>query len=499
MKTHIQTETLATLSQLITGNTENTTVTNITDKIEQIAESKKAKIKAAVPITQKKSLDLTGLVYYDASSKEYLYKNERKIWRAYGDAAIKRILKFLGFRASIPKDENGTPTDKLSDVDYALIELQDKHDVDYHGKLCGRSAGFYDENGTRFLVTNSPQLIEPVYGQWPIFNAFLSGLIRDNEPEYGETQWNTLHGWMQTAVIALRSGKIQQAQALAIAGKPNCGKSLLQQIITHILGGRAAKAAHFMNGRTDFNGELFEAEHLLLEDEFMSTRIHDRLQLGAAIKGMTVSTSLVSCQRKHRHPVNLPAWWRVSISLNDDPEALLVLPPLDEHIADKIILLRASCFDLPMPTDNTELKDKFWQTLIAEIPHYLHWLINEFVIPDEYSDKKRYVVATWHHPEMKQALERLSPESELLNLIVRALWRTEREEEWKGTADELRTLLLDDSRTKRDAERLIGGWAQACGTYLGRLAKKHPEYVKEARTANKREWIIYPELINGKI
>jgi len=96
----------------------------------------------------------------------------------------------------------------------------------------------------------------------------------------------------------------------------------------------------------------------------VATRITDRLRLGVAIKGMTVSTSLVSCQRKHRHPVNLPAWWRVTITLNDEPEALLVLPPLDEHIADKIILLRASRFTLPMPTDTTELRGKFWQTLV---------------------------------------------------------------------------------------------------------------------------------------
>ncbi|MFZ4764340.1 MAG: hypothetical protein ACOYMN_05255 [Roseimicrobium sp.] len=430
--------------------------------------------------------------YYDAQNKEYLHRNGRGVWRSYSEAQFKRILKSGGISGRIPKDEHGVPMASLSDVDCALLTLQDRHDVDYHGSLCGRSAGFYEENGIRFLVTNSPQFIEPVFGEWSILEAFLSGLIRDNDGEHGEAQWNTFHGWMQTAVKALRAGKIQQAQALALAGPPNCGKSLAQQIVTHILGGRAAKAAHFMNGRTDFNGELFEAEHLVLEDEFMSTRINDRLRLGAAIKGMTVSTSLVSCQRKHRHPVNLPAWWRVTITLNDEPEALLVLPPLDEHIADKIILLRASPFKLPMPTTTTDLREKFWQALVADIPAYVHWLLHEFKIPAAYSDPKRYVVATWHHPEMKSELESLSPEAELLNLIDRTLWGIARTE-WEGTADELRAALLEDDRTRRDAERLIGGWAQACGTYLGRLSKKHPARVQPARTMHSRKWIIRRE------
>ena len=71
----------------------------------------------------------------------------------------------------------------------------------------------------------------------------------------------------------------------------------------------------------------------------------------------------------------------MTISLNDDPEALLVLPPLDDHIEDKIILLRASRFDLPMPTGTTAERGAFWDQLISELPAYVHWLLNDFEIP----------------------------------------------------------------------------------------------------------------------
>ena len=125
---------------------------------------------------------------------------------------------------------------------------------------------------------------------------------------------------------------------MALAGPAGCGKSLFQSIITETLGGRVAKAARYMQGGTDFNGDLFEAEHLALEDEFMSARISDRLQLGASIKNFCVSTRKQSCHRKNRQAVTLPAWWRVSITLNDDPEAMRVLPPLDDHIQACVIV-----------------------------------------------------------------------------------------------------------------------------------------------------------------
>ncbi len=427
--------------------------------------------------------------YYDAERKEYLYCNKRGVWRSYSEGQFKKRLKQEGFSTGIPKDESGKPLKALSDADEVLLHLQDHRDIDYHGRLCGRKAGFYDENGLRFLVTDGPNLIEPMLGKWPTIKAVITGLLRDSEQTHGDAQWHTLLGWIQTSVKALREESIQQAQALAIAGPTNCGKSLLQQFITHLLGGRAAKAAHFMNGRTDFNGELFEAEHLMLEDEFMSTRIGDRLKLGAAIKNLTVSTQTASCHRKHRHPVNLPAWWRVTITLNDDPEALLVLPPLDDHIEDKIIILRASRFDLPMSTKTTEERCRFWDALISEIPAFLHWLLNHYELPESYRDPKRYVVQTWHHPEMRKALEQLSPESELLDLVDRVVFDSGTEE-WRGTASELLEELCSDARTRWEAERLLGSWPRACSTYLSRLEKKPDARVGRVRTNEKREWIL---------
>lgn len=420
-------------------------------------------------------LQLPFDAYYDSEKKEYLIRNADGRWLHQSLGQFNRRLRNSGI------------TDKVILGKIAQY-VEDHFDVKYASPLAGRGAGFYQENGIRILVTSSPLFVEPVDGEWNTLRAVLEGLLVDSEEEHGCLQWDTLLGWLKISIEALRSGRRQDGQALAIAGERDCGKSLLQHLITFMLGGRSAKGARYMMGKTDFNAELFECEHIVLEDEFMSHSITERLKLGTAIKNFTVSTQMQSCHRKGRTAVNLSPWWRVSITLNDDAEALQVLPPLDEHIADKIILLRASRFDLPMETHTPELREAFWEKLKSEIPAFIHWLLNEFEI-DEDLENRRFGIATWQHPDLRRELAELAPETRLLSLIDEALFGEMGSCEWQGTANELRRELLHRETTRKDAEKLLS-WTNAPGAYLGRLATQLPARIEFHRTATQRIWTI---------
>ncbi len=219
----------------------------------------------------------------------------------------------------------------------------------------------------------------------------------------------------------------------------------------------------------------------------MSRRLSDRLQLGAAIKAVVANESH-SCHRKYCTPITLRPFWRLTITLNDEPEALLVLPPLDDHVADKILLLRASCFPMPMPTITHDDRAKLWDTLIAELPAFLYYLLNQYAPPDELRDP-RYVVAGWHHPALAAALHELSPSAALL-VLIDTLEPWDETGEWEGAAEELRRDLLNNSNTAIDAKRLLE-WPQSCGNYLGSLARKQPARVRQHRTGDQRRWIIH--------
>jgi hypothetical protein len=426
--------------------------------------------------------------YYDSHKKEYLVRNASDRWLSLTETQFKLRLRDLGI------SENASDGQMISPAEEVLLNIQDKFDVHYAGPLSGRDAGFYEENGLRILVTSSPKIIEPKEGEptedhpfgFPIFDALLKNMFAGPN-EIWPKQAIYLFGWLQVAVRAARARKSQPGQALAFAGPVNSGKSLLQYLITEMIGGRMAKADLFLQGRTNFNSELFGAEHLMLEDENASTFHRDRMALASNIKKIAVN-KVHPCHAKHRDIINIPPWWRLTISLNDRPERLLVLPPLDEDLGEKIILLQATCAPMPMPTATVEQREKFFQTLVSELPAFLWWLENVFVIPDALVSD-RFGIREFHHPTLVTALNDISPAHTVLDMIDELKpWGTV-DSEWRGTSMQLRTLLMNNDATRRDAQRILD-WPNACGQYLGDLAKTNRDRVQDARTSTSRDWII---------
>jgi hypothetical protein len=343
----------------------------------------------------------------------------------------------------------------------------------------------------RILVTNEPRLIVPAQKDWPTLNTFITQLYGGQIEPYADAQLNVVYGWLKIAYESFRDRRWFPGQALAIAGPVESGKSLFQNLVTEIMGGRAAKAVLFLQGRTDFNGELFGAEHLILEDEAASTLYHDRKALGVNIKNIAANR-IHPCHAKHRQIVNLAPWWRLSISLNDRAERLLILPPLDEDIRDKVILLRAMPYPMPMPVETAEQKEQFWNQLMAEVPGFLWFLTQTFHITPEWA-ARRYGVVSFQHPSLLSLLEELSPSNHLLALIDLAqIWEIQ-SNIWEGTALELRAILMEHHKTSRDAVRLLS-WPNACGQYLNDLCESHPERVKFFRSKDRRWYKIYRKI-----
>jgi hypothetical protein len=348
--------------------------------------------------------------------------------------------------------------------------------------VCGRPAGYYNENGVKFLATTSPEFVEPAKVRWDHIHMILEGLF-GHDP----IQLTMFYGWIKRGAEALRSGKHQPGQALAIAGPPGSGKSLLQNLITQMLGGRAAKGGGFMKGSSDFNAHLFTAEHIMIEDEHMSTAHSARTAFGALIKNMTVSAEVQGCHGKNKTEIMLKPWWRISITLNDDAEALRILPPMDEHIKDKLILLSGKEFPMPMDTSNADKREAFWKILMSELPGFMDYVLNEFefpmelvVTPDDEKEFGRYGVTSYANQTLLDSLEELSAERQLLLIIDGVLWQGgDMGFDEDLTAAELHAKLAQ-SKFSADVRKLLE-WPGATETYLRRLKTKSPHRVQEGK------------------
>jgi hypothetical protein len=417
-------------------------------------------------------------VVYDPARKCYWIPNDRGEMIEITESALTRHLASAGF---INDRKNGN-----TQLDDELNRIQCTRDVQYAGPLAGQGVGLQEMCGQRILVTRPPRLLQPAAGESPTIEQFIIDLFDDpDHPELDQIQY--VLSWLKVSYESMLNGELRPGQLLAIAGPRDCGKSLLQALITEILGGRSAKPYRYMSGATEFNGDLFAAEHLMIEDEVAFTDIRARRHFGARIKDFTVNT-VQSCHAKNRPALSLKPFWRNTITLNDEPENLLILPPIDDSLEDKIILLRAKKARLPADIGTAQGRKNYWAQLMRELPAFLDVLVH-YQIPGALHSG-RFGVKHFQHPALMAALSELSPEERLLALIDSALEEKEHIGEWSGTATDLERMLAE-TKVAFEARRLLD-WNNAAGTYLGRLAKKHPNRVRAKRTNHTRQWTIYP-------
>ena len=420
----------------------------------------------------------TKKYYYDRHKMSYITKNKRGVYMPLTLRQLVRRLKNDGFSFKRRAGE------KLSSGDNQILYIENCNDVDYCGSLAGHKSGLYEDGGRRLLITDSPILPAPAAGCCgDLLNFFLTLL--------GNEQMYYLCAWLKIAMGSLLVGCRRPGQVIAFIGKKGHGKSLAQNIITIMFGGRSAKPYPYMTGQTPFNADLFSAEHLMVEDEASSTDGRARRKLGSFIKNIVANEE----QRLHgkgRDALMLKPFWRLTMSLNDELEDMMVLPIMDDAVLDKIMLFRTSQADIPLCASNAE-RTAFWDKLTSEIPAFIYWLLNEFVIEQPWRDN-RYGIVAYHNPEIIMELDSLSPEIKLLQLIDASSLFNERcyGSSWEGTAEELETRLVADYSPVKSAIRKLLSWNNACGSYLGKLAKKRPARVRKHRTSTERKWIITP-------
>jgi hypothetical protein len=415
-------------------------------------------------------------IFYDSNRTSFWVKNDRGAWIMVSVSDVRRRLKEKGFRSRALDDE------RVSQVDSLLTALQHSNDIDFADSLAGFQTGIYLIKGKRILVRDSPTLIEPAKGDWPL----LAGIF---ERMLGQAQQTYLFGWLKVAVEALYTFRFRVGQALVLAGPADCGKSLTQYLITLLLGGRPAMPHRYMSGLTPFNSELLGCEHLVIEDEEASTDIRARRNFGSHIKSICANQDQ-SAHAKYRNAITLTPFWRLSISVNDEPENLMILPPIDESLRDKFILLKVEKHPMPMETVTDRERQAFIATLKAELPHFLQFLF-DFKIPSHLASD-RYGITHFHHPEILEAISAMAPETRLLELIDARLFDSPAPGSWHGTAHKLeRELTSDTSCVRRQAERLLT-FHLACGTYLGRLQKRSPDRFESQHTRKGNIWTIHP-------
>lgn len=407
-------------------------------------------------------------VYYEPDRDKFWAKNHDNEWMKWTKTNLDMYLRSNWY------SQYEKSTNSLTRVEEKLLNIVMRNNVKYAGELAGFVPGLHMVCGNKVLVSRGPAIPAPKRGRWPLIHRLIEQLFGDEQRYF--------YAWMLAAFKSLQAGPpFGPGQLLAIAGPTNCGKSLLQSLITVMLGGRHCKPYAYLMGETPFNDTMIASEHLLLDDEVGKSDIRTRRAFGTKLKA-TIANQNANAHPKGGKMFNIEPFWRITMTLNDEPENLMALPPIDGDIDDKVILLKANRATMPFPSEEIPTRQAFWEALKAEVPHYLFALLKKDM-PPELADL-RFGVRAYQNPDLLFALSSLSPESKLWTLIQQSGLLDNFSKGWTGTASDLE-MALQKSPLAKQVENLLY-YPTACGYYLTRLARTMPGNVAKEELANRK-------------
>lgn len=463
----------------------------------------------------------------DCSQPEYVYDGSR-YWLENGEGEwvylngeqFKRHLKGLGVR------EDNIPGKTLTGIEYEMNKAEIENRIKWAGALAGHWSGFKQIAGNPVLVTQNPSLIDPiepaadaetvpegerseVFGEargFPVLARVLKNLLSCDV--VGERQVEVFTCYVRHTLDCLYGKFWAKSPMLAIAGEVKCGKSLLIDILAQLFAKKVGKPYDWFIGKDNFNGELLESVLLVIDDEVSDTNPKSRALLGDRCKNITAAAGgLQRIRGIQKEGIGLQPLWRIVLAVNDTPDKLMVLPPIEEDNFDKMILLKAYRREFPMASDTPEEQRIFWMKLMSELPHFVWWVRNRFTIPDELKD--RFGVKWFHHPDVVKGLSELSSEMQLWHYLEKTLFASNVRKqdprnnqllgfgEWVLTPTELYSELTtinseDDRPCLNQSEAQSIPKAAWLGQRLARLAKIYPKNVMLKRTSKARYWHLVP-------
>jgi hypothetical protein len=407
--------------------------------------------------------------------------NVRFFWRQSADKYV--VMKPLEAKKMLVM--RGVPNIKgisgMKVPDEILMQLQMDQALDYAGPLAGFDAGLHDIAGARILSLRSPRTPEAKEGTFAMLDSVLDAVFYDAENR------RRFEAWAMYAYQYLHQRRWAPLPALAMAGPKNCGKTLIAYLMVYILGDTPpGKAMRFLRGDTAFNSDLAGSHVLLADDEISDTDMKKRKAVGQQIKALSVTTAH-RIESKGVDSVTLSPHWRMIICTNDEPEHLQVLPPIDDGMADKILLLRCKTASMPMPSATPNEREAFFNALKKEVPAWLYAMSKREDL--RCMGDGRQSVTGWQEETLLESMGNISSEAQLLEIIDLV-------EPWgeagsvELTASELESQLTSfDSKAKHKATKLLS-WNNACGSLLGHLCRRFPDRVSRHPDTAKRLWKI---------
>ena len=299
-------------------------------------------------------------------------------------------------------------------------------------------------NGRRLLNISHIKAMRPAEKDDPKISGWLHEYFENVWSAPREEQRDYFLAWFKRFYQGALAGRPLSGQAVVISGDVGLGKTFLSwRIIGAALGGHS-DGANFLKGETSFNKELVEVPVMAIDDSTVADDVAARTKLSSAFK-KHVADPQISYHPKGVDSMSVPYHGRIILTCNKDPYSLGILPRLDTSTADKLMFFKfggwQANFDLPEGAE---------AHIRGILPYWLAWLLKWEPPAYVLSDRPRFGIKAYQHPDLVERVEEDSPQATLKHLIDTVFKRSsfdakdvERGAIW-FTARDLRDKILGD-------------------------------------------------------
>jgi hypothetical protein len=414
--------------------------------------------------------------YYDGQF--YWDQGEDGKWRRRSESSFRIAAKVnYSLEARTPKGMTA------SEVERAIISVQENKSVHAALPFIHMRPGPIRIHGKPYMNTADALCIPPAEegGDWgegfPWLAEFLDGFF--DSPD----QLPHFLGWWKRFYKGGLDFRPLLGHALFIAGPASSGKTLLSNyILSKTVGGHAVANALLVDGSA-FTGHYVKHPLMTIDDGECTTNTRAQARYESRIKNLIANPDMTYNEKYQQE--GLVKWiGRIVITLNDDPEALRMIPDLNESLHDKVMVFRAQAPKKPFPPQK-ELEPM----LDSELPYFLRWLLN-WELPEHVKGSSRFGVKPFCHSHLHQRAVDGSEEQvfvDALNMYLAELRIEDRNRtEYTGNATELYNAMLNSGTVRDLAHKMKPNQVSR----LLNKAEKRGYALSQKRTKTSREWHI---------
>jgi hypothetical protein len=378
-------------------------------------------------------------IYFDGRAF-FIKKSATGKW---DDESKDNLINELVVTRGLSREVNKKKAKTHSEVESAICFIRNNCRVKGAASFAFFPKGPMDFQGEKYLNLHTLDVLAPSKdpaiwgpdGNFPWLSNFLDTIFDPHD------QLDFFLSWLARYYQGCYYRRPVSGQNVFIAGPVGCGKTFLNRAVIGALMGGFSEPKEFLLGEDQFNSELFDHIHWVIDDGSVGATKAAHRYFSEMVKRLAANRDMRSNEKFKK--ASMVAWvGRLLVTCNLDSESIRLIPLMDISIKDKLMLFKVAYAKAKF------LGDEAMAEMLRRELSYLARFLLDFQTPAHcLSEDPRFGVKSYHESTLvASASLSNSVFNEILDSWMKEHFtiRSPEADFWEGTALQLRTAIVMD-------------------------------------------------------